>query len=412
MKRFGSALILAAALTSTLCSCTHTKETAFAKGGDVFPSPQTAWLELSTPDWRVWVVQSVADARPSYPILHTSYFRQPASGGKATRVHHVTRGWYPRVLAVLSDGTIVLDGDGGVDLRWIPPEDQKGGKLVQHDGLGKEWRVVAGYVDGLLIAPFRTGGSEPPDTFIPIRNGRLMQTEKIALPFHTQLNPRWLACRIVRHKNTLAWIERPNRKGDPQSRKSSRLVTFSLDTAKRAEVTLRTVTNHALFKYDGETAVTTGGYFFDATSGKNLILNAETPGISGDDELRLYNELHKAVSPPAGKSSALAVRDRTLYYVSVVRRNEHPTEYRIMAMFLGRPLSKPSCLLKFPYYKCSPPHNEAGRPDLLLSRQCIVTDDGISVWNGTKWVSVPWVTHSDNAPAQPDTPADADKPRR
>jgi hypothetical protein len=236
-----------------------------------------------------------------------------------------------------------------------------------------------------------------------------MLAEKVALPIEARLVP-WTVCPVVRHKNTLAWIEKPDRDATTQTEKSLRLVTFGLDNRERTEVVLETHNGGSLLMYDGQTAVTTIGHFFDAATGKNLIAKSGSPGISGD-EATWYEELCEAVSPRAGNGWAITIHNRTLYYISVARKNEQVPEFKVMAGTLRRPMPKPRCLLAFPYYKCSPLYRESqARPEHLLSRQCILMNDGISVWNGAKWVNLPWVADAGLDRSHADAPAD--KPRR
>jgi len=223
--RLESTVVVTAIVASTMFSQAFCEATL---GGNelVSPSPQTAWLARSTPEWRIWVRHTVDPERRGVSDggWCSSYYRQSSAEEKAVCVH-VSGSSRPRVLALLGDGTVVLDGNIEGHLRWISPGDPQGGKLIRYDGLDKEWRVVAGYADGLLTAPY--DGGSPPGAFMPIRNGQLIQAEKVDLPIHTRLNVGhgWQNP-IVRHKNTLVWIERPHHEGTPEARKFSRLIAF------------------------------------------------------------------------------------------------------------------------------------------------------------------------------------------
>lgn len=374
---------------------------------DTSLTPQTAWLACSTPQWRVWIKQRVADPGPSYPVLSTQYYLQRIPEGNAKRVYSVKRGWYPPVLAILKDGTLLLGGEGQNSLRWISPDDQAGGRETQPTGYGKEWSIVAGYPDGVLIASYRPRSS-PPSGFVPFQEGQLDLAARISIPVGQRF--QYYPSHMVRHQNTLAWIEGPSRLADKGASQFSRLVTFDLGTRKSGQVVLHGVEEGALLTYDGDTAVTTNGRFFDAATGKDLILSKEH-GSCSREELPWYEELSDAATARkgilVGQDRVITVHHRVLYYVSVTRDDKRqPTEIRIMAGVLELPLKKPVCLLAFPYYGCRPLYNDSARhPEYLLSRQCIVGSDGISVWDGKAWATVPWL---EQVHKQPTSPAHSD----
>jgi hypothetical protein len=154
--------------------------------------------------------------------------------------------------------------------------------------------------------------------------------------------------------------------------------------------------------------VTSEGRFFDAETGEDLVWNKKTGGFE-PGEFRRWEELTAVVTDSLALSTrgnrVITVRNRALYYVSVVKDDRgQPTQIKIMAAALKRPLMEPVCLKTFPYYDCRPLYNDKSqRPDYLHRRQCIVGSDGITVWDGKAWANVPWLGQG----ATPDSPGKA-----
>jgi hypothetical protein len=252
----------------------------------------------------------------------------------------------------------------------------------------------------VLIAPYgpRVSRNSPPNGFVPFKDGRLDLAARVDIPIGKRF--QYYAHRhVVRQENTFAWIEGPSkgdRKGPPYS---SSLVTFAIDITKRTEVQFRGTDNEALLAFDGSTVMTTQGRFLDAKTGEDLLWTKDAGGFA-PDEKRWWEELTAVVTDSPGLGMygyrVITVRNRVLYYVSVVKDGRgQPTQIKIMAGALKRPLTEPVCLKTFPYYDCRPLYNDKNRrPDYLHRQQCVVGSDGITVWDGEAWAKVPWFEHN------------------
>ena len=304
------------------------------------PGETDADLLCVTDAWAVWRTAELDERTRVWraPIFTHRFYRQRLSERDALLVHTERNTSNSPKATVTAEGTVVVWRG---HLSWYPAD---GPSFTEP----RRVPVADLFSDGAVL--HETTGLEPqPVYYLPFKQNRLDPTAQVEL---RPAGARRLGTGspVVRHGNLLAWIviDAPaGRRSAPDAGWDAALHTYDLKSAKRDAVKLDRGLHESYraTAMDGE-AVMAFSYIFDRASGKclNAVAYPDRP-----------SHLHRV----------FATRNRIGYYV------------RGDALYATDLLSAES-----PSLKLAP----AAEP------LCATSDDGLIVWNGTRWQTVPWLS--------------------
>jgi hypothetical protein len=305
-----------------------------------FAPGSKAALGYASEDWQVWIVTDQVDYRSRAIRSRSRYYLQKPGDPDATLVFQ-GKNVSARVLTVLADRTIILDG-----VTYIDPD---GSTVVERPEIDEErTRILRGDPDGLLLQPYRLNRTAPV-FFVPIKGRRLdlasrfLVTDEVGVSVNTP--PRFL-----RAPHAFAWLDQ----------------VFDLETRIRK----RFPGIRQPMAFDGETLV-----FYDFKPGVSHALRRAF-SVTDGTELPVTRMERNEVD--------FAVKDRVVYSFARPARSQ---ELIVEAVDLISKEGRSAPLLTLPRPQGAMIGHEVDTPH-------VITKTGIEVWDGREWRKIDWVKPS------------------
>ncbi|MGE5192918.1 MAG: hypothetical protein ACM3U2_10475 [Deltaproteobacteria bacterium] len=349
----GSALAAKAAQTQFASDSPARKP--IARNAQIAPAftPAQAQIDYADAKWIVWTTYETLDRdfKKRVQTRRTRYFRQKLDSPDAPQVFEMAAVYSRPVYAVLDDGTVLLSY--GHELVWAFPDGKDKQEYLKYEG--HDLKVVGGFRDGLLVQSDRHPEAAPV-YFVPFENRGLRFDRRFLVTDEAGFKPTSRPC-FARGGDWLAYGQFLTNLRTRERRKVPDLHANAMPTA-----------------CDGETLI-----FWGQTQ--------VAVALPGGRQTPMH------LSDPAGNIRfVFAVKHGIGYFFDydTTRRQE-----RVLRAF--RVSEKPSISkglltvqVRNPLDGASPILDFAKIPHLK-------TDEALIVWDGAKWVTIPWLDDIDGS---------------
>lgn len=318
-----------------------------------------------------WLIWTISGPPVSDVPWFCRYYRQDLYRPETTLVDDGKK-YRGQLAGVLEDGTVLFFRDH--ELTWITPEGTTIDDRLEIPG--NEFKIIQGFADGVLCQVIERPATTGHVYFAPIAQRKIDLGKKVhigndALPISP--SPRFL-----RHGSLLA--------------RDNWVFDLRYQAQRRFEPApnMRWVTATP-FALDGQTLIlctyttSSGNVAVSLADGKVMPIEYRTP--SGTEQSVRF----------------LAVRNRIGYFsdgyfldlTEKKGKRVASSAWHLLAKDLSTPDGKTRELVSFPGYL-----KERLTRRYLIDLPHILADEGLVIWNGEKWQTVPWLKSIDGEPTR------------
>ena len=319
-------------------------------------TPDQAQIAYADAKWVVWITDETLDRefKKRVQMRRTRYFRQKLDSPDAPQVFEMTAVYSRLVCSVLDDGTVLLSY--GHELVWAFPDGTDKQEILTYEG--QDLNVVGGFREGLLLQPDRRPEAAPV-YFVPFENRELQSDRRFLVTDEGGFKTTSRAW-FVKGGDWLAYGQFLTNLRTRECRKVPDLHANAMPTA-----------------CDGETLI-------------------------------FWGHTQVAVALPGGRQTPVRLSDpgRDIRYVFAVKHGigyffdydtTRPQE-RVLRTF--RVSEKPGTSKGLLTVQVRNPQG-GGSPISDISKiPHLLTDETLIVWDGLKWVTIPWLDDIDGSKSE------------